>query len=110
MVQLIRHGEGNHPLAGYRLLNLKVQTVYRRMGIGEELTQAVLDKAREEGAKRLSLLVNQDNHRAMQLYHKLGFKIQAFPFDDSSRVLMSKSLDGSDRVPCDADLVFGMTK
>jgi ribosomal protein S18 acetylase RimI-like enzyme len=39
------------------------------------LTQAVIERARAEGAQTLDLLVFNDNFRAIQLYRKLGFEM-----------------------------------
>lgn len=78
-VQLVRHPENDHPFSGYWLFSLVVRTLYRGMGIGEMLSRAVIEKATEEGADELFLLLRQDNHRAIKLYHKLGFEMKVIP-------------------------------
>lgn len=78
-VDLVRRSEQYYPFDGYWLHSLIVKIPYRRMGIGEELTWIATEKGREEGAKGLSLLVYEDNYRAIKLYRKLGFEIRVIP-------------------------------
>ena len=102
-VQLVRHSETKHAYAGYWLFSLKVRIFYRALGIGAQLSQAVIDMTRNEGAKELSLLVREDNQWAISLYTKLGFKRKVIPAlkgqlekeslsHGSKRVVMSLSL------------------
>jgi ribosomal protein S18 acetylase RimI-like enzyme len=46
---------------------------HRRRGIGKALLAYVLEQARVEGALRVMLLTDGDNHRAQALYRRLGF-------------------------------------
>lgn len=46
----------------------------RGRGVGELLTRAVLDRARELGLPRVVLSVADDNARAARLYERLGFQ------------------------------------
>jgi ribosomal protein S18 acetylase RimI-like enzyme len=73
-VQLLHYPEGDAPFIGYWLMSLTVRPLFRCLGIGEELTKKVTDKASLLGAKDLSLLVFEDNAAAIKLYEKLGFK------------------------------------
>jgi len=103
-VQLMRFPEGSPLYAGYWLFSLTVNSFYRGMGIGEKLSRVVIEKARAEGAEELLLRVGEDNHRAINLYRKLGFRIKAMPKLDEARlneemaprgrrqIIMSKSL------------------
>jgi len=103
-VQLMRFPEGSPLFTGYWLFSLIVNSFYRGMGIGEKLSRVVIEKARAEGAEELFLRVGEDNHRAINLYCKLGFRIKAMPKLDEARlneemvqrkhsqVIMSKSL------------------
>jgi ribosomal protein S18 acetylase RimI-like enzyme len=102
-VQLVRHPQDS-PYAGYWLFSMTVSFFYRRMGIGERLTQAVIEKAIAEEAKKLSLLVFEDNREAIRLYRKLGFKFMVVAALEEElkrekmlyhrrRVIMSKNLD-----------------
>ncbi len=72
--QLVRHSEGGTLDNGHWLFSLNVRLLYRGLGIGEELIRKVIRRARDEGASELSLLIYDDNHSALRLYHKLGFR------------------------------------
>lgn len=106
-VYLVRRPEQAYPHDGYWLISLAVSSLHQGMGIGEELCRAVMEKSRKEEARGLSLLVSEDNHRAIRLYRKLGFKTRLIPalekqLDDERRtlgyrrVLMFACLDGKD--------------
>jgi ribosomal protein S18 acetylase RimI-like enzyme len=47
----------------------------RRKGVGERLTRALLDRARELGAGEMWLEVIVENKPALELYEKLGFEV-----------------------------------
>jgi ribosomal protein S18 acetylase RimI-like enzyme len=74
LVRLMRHPEADSPHVGYWLYSLEVRPRYRGMGIGEALTQRVIDQSRVEGAEELFLYVFEDNLSAIALYRKLGFE------------------------------------
>jgi ribosomal protein S18 acetylase RimI-like enzyme len=104
-VQLVRRPKRDQPYAGYWLFSLTVMLLYHGMGIGEALCQAVIDKAREEEASELSLLVRKDRLPAVELYRKLGFEVKVIPAMEDKleeenilhgyrRVVMSKPLQG----------------
>jgi len=106
--QLVRHSENIDFCEGYWLFGLVVKTLHRGMGIGERLGQAVIEKAREEGAKEIFLLVRDNNHQAIELYRKLGFRMKVIPKLEAQlskevelgahrRVAMTKSLSESER-------------
>jgi len=82
-VQLVRHPPEHHPYIGYWLFSLSVRLRYRGLGIGEALSRAVIEKAREKGAEELLLLIHDDNKPAVHLYHKLGFEKKSIPALDS---------------------------
>ncbi len=50
---------------------------YRGKGIGRQLLQACISKARTKGITRIELEVRADNERAIALYKALGFEIEA---------------------------------
>ena len=77
--QLVRHSENTDFYEGYWLFGLVVKTRYRGMRIGEKLSQAVIERAKEEGANEILLLVRDNNRPAIDLYHKLGFRIEVVP-------------------------------
>jgi ribosomal protein S18 acetylase RimI-like enzyme len=72
-VQLVRHEEDALPGSGHWLFSLYVWPLYRGMGIGEALNRRVMELARMENARELSLLVYEDNRAAFCMYEKLGF-------------------------------------
>jgi ribosomal protein S18 acetylase RimI-like enzyme len=78
-VLLARRPGADTPYAGNWLHSLRVSPPYRGMGIGEALTEAVIDRAQEEGAQELLLLVGEDNRAAIRLYRKLGFEQTLIP-------------------------------
>jgi ribosomal protein S18 acetylase RimI-like enzyme len=73
-VQLVRRSAAQAPYSGYWLHSLMVRTRYRGMGLGEVLSQRVVEQARAEGAPELLLNVFVDNASAAALYRKLGFE------------------------------------
>jgi ribosomal protein S18 acetylase RimI-like enzyme len=78
-VQYVYHPEAHAPWTGHWLFALTVWEGYRGLGVGEALTQQVLDEARGRGASELLLAVYEENKRAIRLYRKLGFEIVTLP-------------------------------
>jgi GNAT superfamily N-acetyltransferase len=54
-----------------------VRPEHRRQGIGKALLEHVIAQARAEGALRVMLLTDGDNHSAQALYRKSGFRDSA---------------------------------
>jgi ribosomal protein S18 acetylase RimI-like enzyme len=82
-----------------------VKSRQQGFGIGERLSLTVIARSREESAPELSLLVDDDNMRAIRLYRKLGFDFHVIPEleaqleqgrkpSGSRRVVMRKPLAG----------------
>ncbi len=71
-VQLVRRPSAEL-YGGHWLFSLIVASRWRGLGVGERLSQAVIDRSRQEGAPRLDLVVYAHNLRAVRLYEKLGF-------------------------------------
>lgn len=70
----------DHPEFDYELAKMGVDTSYRGRGIGFKLGQAVLQKAKELGARNVYLESNTVLEPAISLYRKLGFqKIESTP-------------------------------
>jgi GNAT superfamily N-acetyltransferase len=73
-IDLVDYPESFGPLTGCWIFDLEVKTYYRGSGIGEALVRKAMQKSRSQGIRVLSLLVEEKNDRAINLYHKLGFK------------------------------------
>jgi ribosomal protein S18 acetylase RimI-like enzyme len=78
-VQLVRHPPEHFPYTGHWLFGLVVKSRHQGFGIGETLSLTVIARSREEGAPALSLLVDDDNARAIRLYRKLRFDFCVIP-------------------------------
>lgn len=78
-IQLVRHPDSHYPYVGFWIFSLTVKTPYRGSGIGEELSKRVLQRAQDEGAHELFLLVNEKNQPAVALYRKLQFDRVTLP-------------------------------
>jgi ribosomal-protein-alanine N-acetyltransferase len=82
-LRLARESNGRGALCGYvcwwvvgdeaHILNLAVHPERRRSGIGREMVQLVLDDARAESARSVSLEVGRTNEAAKALYRSFGF-------------------------------------
>lgn len=59
---------------GYELAKMGVSAAARGRGVGLKLGEAVIDRARTLGAKRLYLESNTILTPALRLYYKLGFE------------------------------------
>lgn len=57
----------------YEITNVATHPDYRRQGIGAALLSALAEKAREQGATRITLDVRQSNAPAIALYEKFNF-------------------------------------
>jgi putative acetyltransferase len=66
---LIREHDGE-----YELAKMAVTAAYRGKGISKLLIEKCLEKAREIGAKKLSLFSNHQLQTALGLYEKYGFR------------------------------------
>ena len=71
-------------------------------GAGTALIEAVRDKARQAGCKRLWLITTNDNLNALKFYQKRGFRLVAVYPDSMARVRQLKPqvpLLGNDGIP-----------
>ncbi|KRE44278.1 GNAT family N-acetyltransferase [Paenibacillus sp. Soil724D2] len=55
-------------------LGIAILPDFKRKGIGTILMKEIIQHARNDGYKSLSLSVDPDNHTAVRLYEKLGFE------------------------------------
>ena len=58
-------------------LGITIHDDYQNLGLGTIMTSHLLDIARKKGLKKVFLLVNTTNSRAIQVYGKCGFRIEA---------------------------------
>lgn len=78
-IQYVYHPASHAPWTGHWLFSLHVWTRYRGMGLGTKLTHRVIEEATAQGADELCLVVNDDNQRAIRLYHGMGFEVVIIP-------------------------------
>ena len=57
----------------YELAKMAVTSDYRGKGISKQLIETCLEKAKETGAKKLTLFSNHQLQTALKLYEKYGF-------------------------------------
>lgn len=55
------------------MMNLAVDASCRGLGVGMKLVEALIDRLRQNGVRRLTLEVRVSNTPAIALYEKLGF-------------------------------------
>ena len=96
-VQLVRYAPEYYPYVGHWLMGLTVRSLYRGMGIGEELTRMVIAKATEGKAEEIFLLVFEDNRPAIDCYLKLGFQEHMNPALEE-QLEMERKTSGRKRV------------
>ena len=58
-------------------LGMGVHPDYRRQGLGRRLLAACIEKAWAKGLMRIELEARADNHAAIALYERLGFRVEA---------------------------------
>lgn len=103
-VQLVPGAVGSHEALSYWLCGLLVKVRHRGTGVGEAMCRAVALRAKQRQVKYLLLFVSQDNRRAIDLYHKLGYERHIIPsLEDrlesecsrtgGRRILMRKDLE-----------------
>jgi ribosomal protein S18 acetylase RimI-like enzyme len=88
------------------IFGMTVRTRYRGSGIGEGIMRMVIEKASEQGASRLNLLVYEKNKAAINLYLKMEFRQISIPEIDKQleeeaqkekrrRIIMSRPIDSA---------------
>lgn len=58
------------------LISIAVHPEFRGRGIGRRLMEECLARLRSKGVKRVRLEVRVSNRRAIELYRKLGFRVE----------------------------------
>jgi ribosomal-protein-alanine N-acetyltransferase len=71
---------------------------YRRTGIAKTLLNTVIEKAKQDGVKRIFLEVNEKNASAIKLYQGAGFKEisqrKRYYGDDTAIIMSLELVDG----------------
>jgi GNAT superfamily N-acetyltransferase len=86
---------GFSTFAARPLLNIHdlfVLPEYRGQGVGQELLEAIERKAREIDCCKLTLEVQENNHRARQVYEAAGFVEVEYLDAEGSLISLSKTL------------------
>jgi ribosomal-protein-alanine N-acetyltransferase len=74
-IVLYEQGFGhNKRLGEAHLLNIAVDPVYRRKGIGTDMVRTMMSKIKKAHLSRIHLEVRMSNKAAVTFYDKLGFK------------------------------------
>lgn len=76
--------------------DLAVLPAYRGRGIGQALLLAVERAARERGCVKVTLEVQENNHRARQVYSAAGFAQAVYGLHTGGSLFYSKALADTD--------------
>lgn len=83
------------------ITTLAVDKKYRGRGIASCLIKTVLEKARQKGARRISLEVRTTNVNARRLYEKFGFIVKGvrkhYYFNEDGLVMFKEDLENCER-------------
>jgi ribosomal-protein-alanine N-acetyltransferase len=60
-----------------RIISIAVHPNYRRMGLGESLLREAIEDMKRLGVRKVLLEVKVDNKAAINLYSKVGFKVNS---------------------------------
>ena len=74
--EVICYGGFHKVLDEGQIANVAVRADMRGKGFGRLLMQSLLDLAKREGIKRITLEVKDTNERAVKLYKSLGFTVE----------------------------------
>lgn len=74
--------------------DLLVLSDYRGQGVGRQLLQAVEQRAREMGCCKLTLEVQEGNHRARRVYEAAGFEQPEY-HDGGKLLFLAKALQAT---------------
>ena len=78
---LVALGDTRQRLRHSASLVVAVRAAYAGQGVAKRLFAALEEWATARGLHRLYLQVQANNHRAVALYHKLGFTVEGFHRD-----------------------------
>ena len=72
--------------------DLYVSPESRKGGIGTHLAQLAIERAKQKGCRSISLDTNENNHEAMPLYQRLGFKSGSTRYVGSRQLFFQRIL------------------
>ena len=72
---LLGYASGQPVLDIFYISNIAVREECRRLGIGAELLQQLIDAARDRGCNEVTLEVRVSNQPARKLYESFGFRL-----------------------------------
>lgn len=73
---VVAYGGFHKVLDEGQVANIAVRSDVRGKGIGRQLTSNLIDLAKKNGVKRMTLEVKDCNERAINLYRSLGFEVE----------------------------------
>ncbi len=56
------------------IMNIVTKKIYRNLGIGSAILESLIEFAKQNGIKKITLEVNETNQYAIKLYEKFEFK------------------------------------
>jgi len=68
------HGSGLSRLKHKVTIGLSILSEYQNLGLGSQMMDTILEKARQYGKTKVELEVRIDNFNAIRLYEKAGFR------------------------------------
>lgn len=79
-------GDPDYTIAGKRVYvsRMIVKKEYRGRGIGSDILEFLINKAREMGFSEMTIGVDKDNENALHLYRKYGFNDVLFDGEDEN--------------------------
>ncbi|MCS6860949.1 MAG: ribosomal protein S18-alanine N-acetyltransferase [Abditibacteriales bacterium] len=91
--RIVGYGIVEYILEEAHCINLAVHPSYRRQKIGERIFLALVRRAIERGAERLTLEVRESNRAAQRLYAKFGLRVvgvrhRYYPPDGENAMIM----------------------
>ncbi len=82
------------------ITTLAVDKKFRGFGIGSRLLEAILEKAKHNRVRRISLEVRSSNENARRLYEKFGFIVKGvrkhYYFDEDGLVMFKEKMEESE--------------
>jgi ribosomal protein S18 acetylase RimI-like enzyme len=85
------------------ILSMGIRPGWRGRGLGQRFVSGVLDKLKSKGLRSVSLMVGEDNRRAIKVYQDVGFSVveegPADPRTGTHLLLMRSHLQDPENLP-----------